>query len=395
MASRDITITEALSIVGASIKKTSTETIYFKDSLHRVLAQDLVSQCDMPPFNKSAMDGYACKQSDLSNKLHVIGEIAAGGDFSMEVNNGEAVRIMTGAPIPKGADWVVMKEISQESNSFVTFNKKPKNSNICLKGEDLKKGDPILSKGTLITSRDIAVIASAGYKEISVYKQPKIAIFATGNELVEPGAHLPDGKIYNSNGHQLMAEVKKIGLDADYLNILPDKYDTVLNALKLATHTYDLVILTGGISVGDYDFMPLALKELNFDIKFDTLSTKPGKHTIFAINGDKYVLGLPGNPVSTLVQFELIGKEILNKLQGVINSKTLIFKAPLANNYTRKNADKLEFLPAIINRDGEAELLFYNGSAHITALTHATILISIPIGVQSIKKGDLLDARPL
>ncbi|MBP8850209.1 MAG: molybdopterin molybdotransferase MoeA [Breznakibacter sp.] len=395
MAPRDITITEALSIIQKSIKAPSTETIHFKDALNRVLATDLVSKCDMPPFDKSAMDGYACKQSDLTKNLHIIGEIAAGGDFSIEVNEGEAVRIMTGAPIPKGANWVVMKEISRESDGEVYFEKTPSQSNICSKGEDLKKGDLILKKGTILTSREIAVITSAGYSDILVFQKPKVAIFATGNELIEPGMPLPEGKIYNSNGHQLMAEVMNMGLAATYLNIIPDNFNDVLTSLTEATEKYDLVILTGGVSVGDYDFIPLALRKLHFDIKFDTLSTKPGKHTVFANNGERYVLGLPGNPVSTLVQFEIVGKEIIYRMQGADALKTIQFKAPLSVDFKRKSADRLEYLPAKLNDNGEIELLCYNGSAHIAALTNATILITIPIGVQSVKKGDLLDARPL
>lgn len=395
MAHNEITLPEALSIINKTVQPLKTEFAPTAKALHRVLATNLYSRCDMPPFNKSAMDGYACKRTEMTQVLKLSGEIAAGGDSSIVVNSGECVRIMTGAPVPKGADWVMMQEIASVENGFVSFEKETKNSNICLKGEDLKTGDLILSKGTLISSREIAVIASGGYGEIELFKQPKVAIFATGDELLEPGLSLTEGKIFNSNGHQLCAECENIGINATYLGILPDSYETVVSSLKLAVANNDLTILTGGVSVGDYDFIPLALKELGFELKFDTLATKPGKHTIFATNNDKYVLGLPGNPVSTLVQFEMVGKELIYKLQGREESKKLLFKAPLAKEYKRKSADKLEFLPAIINGNNEIELLFYNGSAHIAALTKATVLVSIPIGQLSVNKGDYLDVRPL
>ncbi len=395
MEDRSITLEEALAIVGKidSIKK--EELLPLSQLLNRIISRDVFSKVDMPPFDKSAMDGYACRRDNLDKTLTIIGEATAGGSYKGVVANLEAVRIMTGAPIPEGATMVVMKEIAIEENGEVRFTKTPSNSNICFKGEDIKVGELLIEKGSRITSRHIATLAASGYSEAYIYKQPKVAIYATGNELTEPGHSLLDGKIYNSNSYQLMAECHSIGLEASYRGILPDVKEKVLSALNSDSQTFDLVILSGGVSVGDYDFIPTVLQELGFSTQFQTLSTKPGKHTLLASKDGCHILGLPGNPVSTLTQFEFVGKAILNALQGVKKDSDVTFKAPLAKDYIRKSGDKLEFLPAVLNEFGEATLLNYNGSAHIVALSKATILISIEQGVTSLKKGDLVRVRPL
>ncbi len=395
MANRVVTLDEGLATVLKTVLPLSTEIVPLSEMLHRVLAVNVLSGCDMPPFDKSAMDGFAIKQEEIGLLLKISGEATAGAGFLESVKCGEAVRIMTGAPVPEGANMVVMKEVAIEKDGSVSFHGAPKNSNICYKGEDVKTGNLVLEKGSCLTSRHIAVLASAGYSEAEVYRQPRVAIFATGNELVEPGKRLKKDTIYNSNAHQLVAECQTIGLQPNYLGILADTFEGVLEPLKEAIKNYDAIILSGGVSVGEYDFIPLVLKELKFNIKFDTMATKPGKHTVFATNGSCYILGLPGNPVSTLTQFEMVGKVLLGALQGISILQNRLFKAPLNKSFSRRGADRLEFLPAIINSNGEVELLNYHGSAHISALTNATHLAQIALGTTTINKGDLVDVRPL
>jgi molybdopterin molybdotransferase len=390
-----ITFNEALQIICNNAKPLDTETIPLGGCLNRVLAEDIFSDIDLPPFHKSAMDGFACKRADLPGPLKVVDEIPAGKHSEIILHNGECARIMTGAPIPEGADTVFMIEYHEmNADGMVSFKGHATASNICLKGEDVKIGDLILEKGKLLKSHEIAILAGAGKEGVKVFKQPAVAVLSTGAELVEPGKFPVNGQIRNSNGPQMMAQLAEMGIRASYEGIVTDDKINLRHSIEKALEKCDVLFISGGVSVGDYDFVPRIVEVLGFDILITTISTKPGKHTLFAVKDGKYVLGFPGNPVSSYVQLELIGKTLLYQLMGH-EWKPRRYRVTIARDYNRKNADRLEFIPVDITDEGQAALVSYNGSAHIGALAGAHALMEIPAGTQSFKQGDIVYVRPL
>lgn len=390
-----ITLNEALQIIRDHVKPLDTETVTLSKALNRVLAEDIYSDIDLPPFNKSAMDGFACKREDLPGPMKVVEEIPAGRFSELILHKGECARIMTGAPVPTGADMVFMIEYHEiNAQGMVSFNGNATASNICLKGKDVKAGDLLLSKGKLLKSHEIAIIAGAGIERVKVTRQPSVAVLATGAELVEPGESPGNGQIRNSNGPQMMAQLSEMGIMGSYEGIAPDDKITLSHRIEKALERCNVLFISGGVSVGDYDFVPIIMEELGYDILITTITTKPGKHTLFAVREGKYVLGFPGNPVSSYVQLELIGKMLLYKLMGH-EWKARRYGVTIASDYYRKGADRLEFIPVTVTEDGQAALISYNGSAHIGALAEAHALMEIPMGIKSFKQGDTVYVRPL
>ena len=395
-----LSLEEALAVAYSNAQALQVEKVLFKNSLGRILATDVFSDMDMPPFNKSAMDGYACRREDLGNELTVLETIPAGSSPTLPITKNCCSKIMTGAQVPEGADTVIIIEFSEETTEGkIRFTGEKTSSNICLEGEDLQKGSLVLSKGTLIKSQHLAMLAAVGCTEPEVYKQPEIGIISTGSELVEPGEKISPSKIRNSNGHQLVAQCEELGIKATYYGITPDNKNITQEAIKKSTTENDLTIISGGVSVGDFDFVPLAIRENGFEILFKRLTVKPGQHTIYAIKNTtsgkrKYIIGLPGNPVSSFIQFELFVKPFVYKLQEK-DWKEVVIPVQMAQDYSRRKANRTEYLPVILNDNNEAELVKYNGSAHIHAYHNAFGVISIAMGQTEIKKGDKVYVRPL
>ncbi|WP_194831074.1 gephyrin-like molybdotransferase Glp [Prolixibacter sp. SD074] len=395
MAEKMISIDEALQIVQDNAEVPGIESVGMPEAAGRVLAEDVFSDVNMPPFNKSAMDGFACRKEDLPGPLKVLGEIPAGSFQTFTIGEGECVKIMTGAPVPASADTVIMKEFVEIlDNNHIRYTKNGGSSNICLLGEDVQKGDKVLSAGILVRPEHIAVLAGVGKTTVKVYRRPKVAVMTTGSELVEPGEVPTAGQIRNSNGPQMVAQLQSMNLPVQYLGIVEDTPEATKLAIQKALQENDVILLSGGVSVGDYDFVPEVLKALGFTILTTVMAAKPGKHTLFARKGKQYVLGLPGNPVSSYVQLEVVGKELLYRLMGTSFSPFRI-KGRLAVDFRRKKSNRYEFLPVIISPSGEVELLLYHGSAHIHALTGANALMEIPVGVNEIDKGESVYVRPL
>lgn len=390
-----ISLAEAIDIAFGKAKTKSTEKINFKEATGRVLAKDVSSDSDMPPFNKSAMDGYACKREDLGKELNVLEVIPAGKSPVHKIESGQCSKIMTGAQVPEGADTVFMVEHSEETaKGKVRFTGTKTSSNICPTGEDLQKGDLVLSAGTLLKPQHIAMLAAVGCTFPEVYEKPSVGIISTGSELVEPGTPVSSSQIRNSNGHQLATQVEECNCICNYYGIVKDDRGSTVAAIKKATGENDVTVISGGVSVGDFDYVPLIINELGFNILFSKLTVKPGKHTTFAIKNDKYIIGLPGNPVSSFIQFELFAKPFLFKLMGH-DFKITNLPITLASDYKRRKTDREEFIPVTINKNNEAETIQYNGSAHIHAYHEAFGVMNIPKGVGLIKKGETVNVRPL
>ena len=389
-----ITIEKAYNIVLNNAYTLETEKVEFIHSLGRILAEDVKSDIEMPPFDKSAMDGYACRREDLKNTLEIIEVIPAGKYPEKEIGENQCAKIMTGAPVPKGADCVVPVEISEEiKERTVKVIEISNKNNISYQGEDVKKGDKVLEKGIKIGAQHIAVFAAVGYTNVLVYKQPKVGVISTGDELVEPQNKPSLSQIRNSNGYQLLAQVEACGAMANYIGIADDTFDDTYEKVTKALNENDIVLLTGGVSMGSFDFVPKVLEKAGVKIDFDAIAVKPGKPTTFGMAGKKFCFGLPGNPVSSYMQFDLLVKPLIYTLMGQ-DYQPLDIQMPMGINYQRRNAKRKAYFPVII-KNGEIFPVDYHGSAHIHALSLAHGIASIEIGKQEINKGEMIHVRQI
>jgi molybdopterin molybdotransferase len=384
---------EALSIIRGQIPGLPSERVNFSQSAGRVLAEPIIADIHMPPFNKSAMDGYACRKEDLPGPLKVIEEIPAGRMPEKPVGKGECSAIMTGAPMPVGANCVIMEEHTEQTEiGEIVFTHHATKSNICYLGQDVKQGDLLIPKGTLIRPEHIAIMASVGAIMVLVSIIPTIGVYSTGNELVEPNEQPVGSKIRNSNGYQIVAQLQQNGFRASYLGIIPDTPEDTAKAITTGFSSHDMLILTGGVSHGVYDFVPQVMQQCGIEILFHHLAVQPGKPALFGKRYDgRYFFGLPGNPVSSFVQTELLVKELCYILQGHQRDIPLI-RMPLAVDYTRKRAERKSFVPVML-RNAEVHPVDYHGSAHIQALHGAHGIITVEPGVAEIKQGELVDVR--
>jgi len=389
-----ITIEKAYDIVLQNAYLLEKERIDFIHSLGRILAEDVKSDIEMPPFDKSAMDGYACRREDLKNQLEVIETIPAGKYPEKEIGKNQCAKIMTGAPVPKGADCIVPVEIAEELNeNTINAIEAPGKSNISYKAEDVGIGDKVLAKGIRIGAQHIAVFASVGYTDVLVYKQPKVGIISTGDELVEPHQQPSRSQIRNSNGYQLIAQVEACGAIANYMGIADDTPEDTYDKVSKAFKENDIVLLTGGVSMGSFDFVPKVLEEAGVKIDFDTLAVKPGKPTTFGMAGKKFCFGLPGNPVSSFIQFDLLVKPLIFKLMGQ-DYQPLDIQMPMGIDYPRRSAKRKAYFPVLV-KNGEVFPVDYHGSAHIHALSLAHGIAAIDIGKKEMKKGEIIHVRQI
>jgi molybdopterin molybdotransferase len=388
-----ITFEEATSIISSQPATGLTEHIDFTESVGRVISEGVFSDIDMPPFNKSAMDGYACRRADLPGPLLVLEEIPAGRMPSQPLSEGACSVIMTGAPLPEGSDCVIMVEhTSVDSEDRVTFTGSATRDNICFRGEDARVGQLLIESGTLIRPEHIAIMASAGATRVAVSREPRIVVFTTGDELVEPHITPTGSAIRNSNGYQITAQLQQSRFNAIYGGIIPDTADATSKAINAGFLEHDLVILTGGVSQGSYDYVPQVMEGCGVRILFHHLAVQPGKPALLGKRDDgKYLFGLPGNPVSCFVQTELLVKMLCYRLKGHDYRQKEI-RLPLGIGYHRKRTERKAFVPVRI--DG-AKLfpVLYHGSANIQALHGADGFMVIEQGIQQLNEGDLADVR--
>ena len=387
-----VTFEEALQIVNSSAIALPKENVQLEDSMNRILAEDVTADMDMPPFDKSAMDGFACRREDLSEQLEIVETIKAGDVPQKKIGSNQCARIMTGGKVPEGADCVVMVEQTEKlTDNFIRFSGSKTADNIARQAEDIKVGDTVLWKGTLLQPQHIAVLASVGCVNPLVYKQPRVAILTTGDEIVEPHK-IPEGTcIRNSNGIQLVNQVKKLGAIANYMGIVGDTPEETDRAVKKALAENDVIILTGGVSMGDFDFVPEILRKNGVDILFEKVAVKPGRPTVFGKKQNRFVFGLPGNPVSSFIIFELIAKPFIYRLMGH-EYKPVQLQVPVGVDYFRKMADRIAWTPVKLE-NGTAIPVDYHGSAHIHSLCFSHGLMAMGVGISEYKKGELVDVR--
>jgi molybdopterin molybdotransferase len=390
-----ITFEEAFRIVMESAFHTGKEEVGIAEAAGRALAVAIRSDMDMPPWNKSAVDGYACRHDDLGSVLEVIETIPAGTMPSLPILQGTCSRIMTGAAVPEGADYVFMLEESEESaDGGVRFTGRPGNDNIARAAEDLFSGQTVLRPGHYIKPQDIAVMATVGATVVTVRCRAKVGIISTGSELVEPDNRPAGAQIRNSNASQLLAQVARAGAIGKYYGIAVDEEESIEKLLLQALGENDVVLISGGVSFGDYDLVPKVMRSVGLTMLFDQVAMQPGKPLTFCTGEKKAVFGLPGNPVSTFVQFEVMVRPFLDRMAGVTETEPQI-SMPLGADYSRKRAERLAWIPFTVTPAGEALPLEYHGSAHISALTGAWGLITIPRGQSWIQKGEMVNVRQI
>lgn len=389
-----ISYEEALQIVLNHTYPTGSETVSLQESTGRVLAEDVFSDINMPPFNRSAVDGFACRKDDLHRPLEVVETVRAGVFPTKKIISGQCTRIMTGAPVPEGADCVIMVEETVEIlPDKVKFTGEKTKANISPLAQDIREGECVLSSGIMIGPQHIAIMAAVGYVNPRVATRPKVAVIATGDEIVEP--HLKPGisQIRNSNGYQLVAQTGKAGAVPAYLGIAHDREEDTFRVITEALAQCDVVLITGGVSMGTFDFVPKIFEKAGIDILFSTIALQPGKPTIFGTKRDKRVFGLPGNPVSCFTIFEILVKPMLWKMMG-LREPVRNLRLPLGQDYQRKRFDRMQWLPVQI-LDGKVYPLEYHGSAHIFSLATADAIAAIPLGITKLSAGDLIDVRPV
>ncbi|MEP0366299.1 MAG: gephyrin-like molybdotransferase Glp [Cyclobacteriaceae bacterium] len=371
-----ISIQEAQSIISTQEFITNVEVKTIRDALGYCLSSEIRAPLYLPPFDNSAMDGYAV--CGYQETYDVIGEIAAGDAVKEGLMEGQAMRIFTGGKVPENTTAVIMQEKTLVNNlQLIVGDEVVKGKNIRNKGSELKKGDVVFSSGQTVTPAVIATLSSLGLKEVEVYSKPKISIIATGNELVDPGAQLMDSQIYESNSPTLRAALFQTGFSCNNSLQIKDDFDAIKQGIGEQLNQNDVLLISGGISVGDYDFVKKALEENGVDELFYKVAQKPGKPLFFGRRGDVFVFALPGNPASALTCFYIHVLPLLHKLAGKADSMGLTsFQVPLAHEYVMKSERPI-FFKARLEND-TVTLLQGQSSAmlHTMGLGNAIVLIS-------------------
>jgi len=396
-----INVSQARGIILENIRPLKeTEVVDIGSCLGRVLSFELKAKENIPPFDNSAMDGFALRTRDLigaSRKnpkvLEVVESLPAGYPAKRSVGSMQAIRIMTGAPLPKGADSVVMVEDTardERRNEFVKIYKAvKKGENVRYAGEDVQKGEVVIKKGTVLKSGHIGLLASLGIAKIKVFREPRVAILATGDELVEIGQKLSPGKIRNSNAYSLYAQVLKVSAIPVLLGIARDNKKDLEQKIRKGLSA-DMLLVSGGVSVGDYDFVKDVLKDLGTKMKFWRVAMKPGKPLAFGMIKDTPVFGLPGNPVSSMVSFEQFVRPALLKMAGAKDIFRFHLPALAKDDFEKKKGLRYFLRVILENKEGQlyASLTGPQGSGILKSMALANGIMELPEDVETLRKGE-------
>ncbi len=372
-------VEEASKTVAARIEKLPIERIPLADARSRFLAENIVATNFLPPFDNSAMDGFAARSKELPATLPIVAKVAAGQVLTDAIPERVAIRIMTGAPIPQGLDTVVIQEDAKVEGSMVMLPASPVGENIRRAGEDVSAGDIAVRAGERLNAAELGLLAALGLKEVPVARAPRVALIATGDELVSAGQTAGPGQIIDSSAHTLAALIPGCGGIATYVGIAKDDPITMA-ALIASAMDHDVVITTGGVSVGDRDHVRAALKSAGVELELWKVAMKPGKPFSFGMNGRVPVFGLPGNPVSTFVAFELFVRPALLAMQGAAVTARPRAPVHLVRGY-RKQAGRTHFVRARVVRNGEhliAHPHAKQGSAILSSLVGCNALVELP-----------------
>ncbi|MFP4211732.1 MAG: gephyrin-like molybdotransferase Glp [Alkalispirochaeta sp.] len=386
---------EAATIIANERVRTATEEVPLTEGVGRFLNTPLPARLTLPRFDKAAVDGIGIGPRDASTEFRLVGTIAAGDEGVPTISPGECIKIMTGAPVPPGVDRVVRFEYTRswedDGETIFRIVREESGANIAWKGENINPGDELLTPRRL-TGVDIGIAASHGYAVLPVARPVRVVIVATGSELTPPGEPLADAAIYDGNSYQLAAMAESAGAAVVRTGIVPDDRDLLRRRLDEALTDGEIVVVSGGVSMGELDYVPSTLESLGVETGFHGLAMKPGRPTYFGRRGETVVFGLPGNPVSTAVQFELFITPLIRRRMGVPCVPREGF-VTLAHPFRRKNADRHEYRPGTVDIHNRVTMVPYKGSGHVAALAAANALIRVDRGVAEIAEGETVYAR--
>lgn len=397
-----IPVEEALGLILKRCAPLNSESVALEEADDRVLAEDVVARESIPPFPRSPYDGYALRAADTQTAskeqgvtLRIIEEVPAGHAPERCVGGGEAAKILTGAPIPEGADVVVKFEDTEFTAETVTlFAPCKSGDNIVPAGEDIQLGETVVARGTVLDGALLGILAGLGYPEVEVVRKPRVELISTGDELVATNAALTPGKIRNSSIYTLASYARRCGAQTHCVGIVPDQAQPIADAIAAAAQNADLVLTTGGVSVGDYDMLRRALELLDAEILFWKVRMKPGSAFVAAVYEGTLILCLSGNPSAAVVAFFLLGIPALRKLEGRSDVELRKSKVRLARNFKKKSPNR-RFLPGrLLVRDGEAylEQTEKQGNGMLHPLHGCTLLGELPAGSPPMDAGSMIDA---
>ena len=403
MAAPALSFTEARQVIDEKMARLAsappTETVSLEEALGRVLAVEIFADRDYPPFHRSARDGFAVRASDVAHtpaRLRVIGRTRAGEPSRFRIQSGETVEIMTGAPGPEGADAVVMWEYSQLDGDWVTLaSGVPSGKNLIFRGSEAAAGARVLSPGTPIDFPQIALLASTGHARVDVYRRPRVAILSTGDEVVELDRDPEPFQIRNSNAYSLAAQVRRLGGEPCISPIAPDDPVRTRELIELGIES-DLLLLSGGVSMGKFDYVEQVLGGLRAEIFFSQVKIQPGKPLVFGRIGPVPVFGLPGNPISTMVTFEIFASIAVHRLAGRLDSPLPFFKARLRSGFRHKPV-LTRFLPARFegeHGDVTVDPVQWQGSGDLAALARSNCFLVATPERDAWAAGDGIDVLP-
>lgn len=378
----------------------SLQKLALRDTLGRVLAEDIISPFNVPPYANSAMDGYALASTDLEKlpaTLRCVGQAFAGQPFAGSVQPGECIRIMTGAIVPDGCDTVIMQEQAEVDGDNIYFSgEHRRGDNVRLAGEDIAQGQVVFSKGRRINAADLGLLASLGRSEVSVLRKLRVAFFSTGDELKSIGESLKPGDIYDSNRYTLFAMLQKLGIDMLDMGVIKDDPEALRQALQAASDNADVVITSGGVSVGDADYIKALLAELG-QVNFWKIAMKPGRPLAFGQIANTPFFGLPGNPVSVMVTFYQFVLPALQKMAGETQTAPLLLQATAAAPI-RKRPGRFEFQRGILksSADGQLQVCMTGeqGSGILSSMSHANCFILLDENCAGINAGERVTVQP-
>lgn len=398
-----IPVSEAQQLVLEHARPLAAETVPLgPEALGRVLAEAVISDLDMPPYDKSMMDGYVVRSADLSTgtaTLEIVEEVMAGHMPTRPVGAGQASRLMTGAAIPEGADAVVMVERTrQESANRVRIEDKPAKpgQHILARGREMRAGETILTPGTRLTPQEFGLLAAVGRSSVRVHPAPRVNILATGDEIVDPAVKPGPGQIRNSNGAMLLAQACRAGAQPRLIGIAGDNPDSLTKYIKEGLSS-DVLLLSGGVSAGKADLVPDVLQALGVSEHFHKVRMKPGKPVFFGTSGPALVFGLPGNPVSSLVCFELFVRPALRRLMNISPTLPPVLRGMLEQDFAYKT-DRPTYHPAQARwHKGQYRLRIvpWFGSAHLRALAGTNAFALIGEGEHKLKSGQEMEVLPV
>lgn len=400
-----ISVAEAIQIVRQQTVRLTTERVSLDEVLGRVLAEDVVADSDLPPFDRSQMDGYAVRAEDVRTapvRLRIVGESAAGRGWHNHLEEGQAVRIMTGAPVPAGADSVQQVELTHELKDGTVvelLETVESGKSIVKRSAEIKAGEVVLNVGTTINAAMMAILAAFGYANVEVFRRPRVAVLATGTELVPVEQTPGQDQIRDSNNYSITAYATLAGATVERLPLTGDETSLLKSRIANAAERCDLIVTSGGVSMGVYDVTKSALKELDAEIFFERVALRPGKPTVFArLPNGTLVFGLPGNPVSVAVTFNLFARTALLTMQGATDPTLKRETAAVARSL-KGTTDRESYLPAQLTTNDDAELIAFplkwGGSSDFVAFALTTALLIVPANVKSIEAGSLVNVLRL